>query len=418
MVGDEVSHGGQPNSLQSFFRGHDRSRHADAAARTYDFRRAVINMAPAKPSSSSPDPTLTASNFTPAQGDTHRPNAAAVSTPRVLVYLALTGLAVLLLWLTIRVDLVIFAGAMFAISLRRAAEGLSRATGLPVGWAIAVVALSICIVFAGIGWFFAQSIAGQIDQLSQQLPAAAEKVGHMIGQSAIGKAVNNHLNFGNVQTSPTSFITGFFGVAANLVEVIGAIVVILFLTIYLAAEAGRYSTGVVSLVSPARRARAAEILHESANALWYWMLGRLFSMIALGVMVAVGLWLLGMPLPIALGFLAGLMIFVPYLGSIASAIPSVLIAASLDLMLAVYVIALYLGVHLIEGYILVPLVQRRAAHLPPALTLSAQVILGVLAGFLGLVLATPLVAAALVLVRMIYVEDILGDRGSPAPARL
>jgi predicted PurR-regulated permease PerM len=74
-------------------------------------------------------------------------------------------------------------------------------------------------------------------------------------------------------------------------------------------------------------------------------------------------------------------------------------------------------VHLVEGYILVPLVQRWAVHLPLALTLSAQVVLGFLAGFIGLLFATLLVAAGLVLVRMIYVEDILGDResGKPAP---
>jgi predicted PurR-regulated permease PerM len=81
-------------------------------------------------------------------------------------------------------------------------------------------------------------------------------------------------------------------------------------------------------------------------------------------------------------------------------------------MLAVYVIGLYIAVHLIEGYILVPLVQRRVARLPPALTLSAQIILGVLAGFLGLLLATPLVAAALVIIRMVYIEDVLGDHAS------
>ena len=105
------------------------------------------------------------------------------------------------------------------------------------------------------------------------------------------------------------------------------------------------------------------------------------------------------------------MIFVPYIGSILSAVPSGVIAASIDLSLAVYVIALYIGVHIIEGYILVPIVQRRVVHLPPALTLSAQIIFAVLAGFLGLLLATPLVATALVMIRMIYVEDILGDRG-------
>ena len=191
---------------------------------------------------------------------------------------------------------------------------------------------------------------------------------------------------------------------------------LIFLAVYFAAEAGLYAGGLVRLVPPPRRARAAEILHETASAVWYWMLGRLFSMTVLGVVTALGLWLLGVPLPVALGFLAGIMTFVPYIGSIVSAIPGVIIAASINLTLAVYVIALYLGVHVVEGYLLVPLVQRRAVHLPPALTLSAQVILGFLAGFIGLLFATPLVAAVLVLVRMIYVEDILGDRKSePTP---
>ncbi len=76
----------------------------------------------------------------------------------------------------------------------------------------------------------------------------------------------------------------------------------------------------------------------------------------------------------------------------------------------IWIILLYVGIHSLEGYILVPLVQKRAAHLPPALTLAAQAVLGVLVGFLGLALATPLVAAGLVLTRMIYVEDVLGDR--------
>lgn len=341
---------------------------------------------------------------------------AAVTIPRALAYMTLVGLAVLFLWLTIRVDLVIFGGVLLAISLRRAAEMLSRWSRLPVGWALLAVVLLILAFFSGIGWFFSQAIASQINQLSEQLPAAAEKVGTMLGQSGFGKTLMQHVDTGTIQTSPTSMLQSFFGVAINVVEVVGGIIVILFLAVYFAAEAERYAAGLAWLAPPARRPRARQILHETANAVWYWMLGRLFSMTVLGFMTAIGLWLLGVPLPVALGFLAGIMTFVPYLGSIASAIPSVLIAASVDLTLAVYVIALYLGVHLTEGYILVPLVQRRVVHLPPALTLSAQVILGVLAGFLGLLFATPLVAAALVMIRMIYVEDILGDRGSAEPA--
>jgi predicted PurR-regulated permease PerM len=341
---------------------------------------------------------------------------AGVTIPRALAYLALVGLAVLFLWLTLRVDLVIFGGVLFAIALRRAAEAVSRVTRLPVGWSLLAVVILIIAFFSAIGWFFSQAIAGQITELSQQLPAAAAKVGNMISQSAIGKILSQHIDTTSVQTSSTSLLQSFFGVAVNVVEVVGGIVVLIFLAVYFAAESGLYVGGLVRLVPPARRARAAEILHETASAVWYWMLGRLFSMTMLGVVTAYGLWLLGVPLPVALGFLAGIMTFVPYIGSIASAIPSVIIAASINLTLAVYVIAFYLGVHVVEGYVLVPLVQRRAVHLPPALTLSAQVILGFLAGFIGLLFATPLVAAGLVLVRMIYVEGILGDREEGEPA--
>jgi predicted PurR-regulated permease PerM len=340
----------------------------------------------------------------------------AVTIPRALAYLALVGLAVLFLWLTIRVDLVIFAGVLFGVCLRRAAEEVSRLLRLPVAWSLVIVVILILLFFSGIGWFFSQAIASQISQLSQQLPAAAEKVGNMISQSGLGKTLLQHLNTGSMQTSAGSIVQGFFGVAANVVQVVGGIIIILFLALYFAAEAGRYANGLVRLVPPARRPRAAEILHETASAMWYWMLGRLFSMTVLGIMTALGLWLLGVPLPAALGFLAGIMIFVPYIGSVVSAIPSVVIAASINLSLAVYVIALYVGVHLVEGYVLVPLVQRRVVHLPPALTLSAQVILAVLAGFLGLLFATPLVAAAIVMIRMIYIEDLLGDRGAAEAA--
>ena len=337
---------------------------------------------------------------------------AAVTIPRALAYMALVGLAVLFFWLTIKVDLVIFAGVVFGICLRRVAEALNRLTKLPVGWSLLAVVLLILVFFAGIGWFFSQSIAGQVNQLSQQLPAAAQKVGNMISRSALGQTVAQHLNADNLQASPTSMLQSFFGVAANVVEVVGGFVVIIFVALYVAAESDRYARGLVLLVPPVRRARAAEILHETASAIWYWILGRLFSMTVLGAMVALGLWLLGVPLPIALGFLAGIMIFVPYIGSVLSAVPSILIAAATDLRLAVYVIALYVGVHLVEGYILVPMVQRRVVHLPPALTLSAQVILGFLAGFMGLLFATPLVAAGLVIVRMVYIEDVLGDHPS------
>jgi predicted PurR-regulated permease PerM len=132
-------------------------------------------------------------------------------------------------------------------------------------------------------------------------------------------------------------------------------------------------------------------------------------MTIIGVVTGSGLRLLGVPFPAALGLLAGILTFVPYVGTVISAIPAALLAFTIDARLALYTILLYTGAHTLEGYILVPLVQKRAAHLPPALTLSAQALLSVTIGLVGLALATPLTAAGLVLTRLIYIEGMLGE---------
>jgi predicted PurR-regulated permease PerM len=151
------------------------------------------------------------------------------------------------------------------------------------------------------------------------------------------------------------------------------------------------------------------MLIEVTLELRWWLIGRLASMAIIAVLTSLGLWLLGMPLALSLGLLSGVLSFVPYIGSVGSAIPPVLIALASSTELALYVVVLYTVVHVVEGYILVPLMQRRMGHLLPALTLVAQAILGALFGILGLTLATPLAAAALVAVRMLYVEDVLHD---------
>jgi predicted PurR-regulated permease PerM len=175
--------------------------------------------------------------------------------------------------------------------------------------------LLVLAFFAGMGWFFSQAIASQIDQLSQQLPAAAAKVESIIGQSSVGKRITEHISPTSIKQSPLTMLQNFFGVATNAAEVVGALVVTTFLGIYFAAEANLYISGLVRLVPRVRRARCGEILHETASAIWYWMLGRPVSMTSLGFLVAMGLWIIGVPLPVALGFLAGILTFVPYIGA-------------------------------------------------------------------------------------------------------
>jgi predicted PurR-regulated permease PerM len=129
----------------------------------------------------------------------------------------------------------------------------------------------------------------------------------------------------------------------------------------------------------------------------------------IGVLTALGLWLLGVELALTLGLLAALLTFIPNLGPVLALVPAVLLALMHSPTRALYVTLLYLAIQTVESYVLTPLVQRRTVSLSPALTITAQVALGVLLGGLGLVLATPLTILLLVLIQMLYIEDTLGD---------
>jgi predicted PurR-regulated permease PerM len=325
-----------------------------------------------------------------------------------LYRIVIIALAVLLVWLTIRIDLVVFGGVLLAIFLAHAAKLVTRLTGLPRLASLLLVIFLILIGLGAIGWFFAQSLITQLTELSDELSTAAHTLMGTVSQLPLGEKVLHQLRTKSLLNSSFGSVFGF---ASNLMEVAAAFIVIGFIGLYGAAEPHVYTGGLLRLVPPNRRARARQILSHTGEALWFWLLGRLLSMTVLGALTCLGLWLLGEPLPVALGLLAGLLTFVPYIGAWISAVPAVVLALAISLKLAAYVAGLYLVVHIVEGYILVPLVQRRAAHLPPALSLTAQVIFGVLAGIVGLLFATPLLAAIITLTRMIYVEDVLESGG-------
>ncbi|WP_420473766.1 AI-2E family transporter [Noviherbaspirillum sp. ST9] len=141
-----------------------------------------------------------------------------------------------------------------------------------------------------------------------------------------------------------------------------------------------------------------------------WLRGKLLSMTVVGAATAIGLTILGVPLALALGLVAGLLDFIPYIGPVLAAIPALLIAFSQGPMLALYVILLFIVLQLLEGYLLLPLIERKTVSMPPALTITMQVLMGLAFGLAGIALATPLTAVVAVLVAMLYVEDVLDDR--------
>lgn len=145
-------------------------------------------------------------------------------------------------------------------------------------------------------------------------------------------------------------------------------------------------------------------------ALGRWLLGRFGLMVINGALTTAALWLLGVPLAPTLGLIAGVLNFIPNFGPFIAAVPAVLIALVQSPQTALYTMIVYVVVQMADAYLLTPLVDRKSVELPPVLTIAAQLLLGVMFGFVGLLLASPLTAATLILVKMLYVEDMLGDR--------
>jgi predicted PurR-regulated permease PerM len=187
-------------------------------------------------------------------------------------------------------------------------------------------------------------------------------------------------------------------------------VIVLAAGAYLAFHPETYANGALLLVPRRHRARAAEILDACRAALTRWLLGQLVSMIFIGVTTSIGLWLAGVPTSLALGLLAGVAQLVPVVGPWAAAVPGLVIAQTQGPETFGWAGVVYIITTQFESNLLTPLVLRRMAQLPMAVTLFAVIAMGVLLGPLGVVLATPLAIVAYVLVMKIYVEGVLGEQ--------
>jgi predicted PurR-regulated permease PerM len=201
-----------------------------------------------------------------------------------------------------------------------------------------------------------------------------------------------------------------FPFITSTIEVFGGILIIVFLSIYIAADPELYHRGIMQLFPRARRKRAGEVLSAIAAVLRRWLITQLIAMAAIGTVTTVVLLILGVKAAFALGLLAGLFEFIPTVGPIISAIPGVAMGFLDSPEKAMIVGAAYFGIQFMENHLLIPLLMKGGVDVPPALTILAQALMAMLFGFLGLMCAVPLLAATMVAVKMLYVENVVGEK--------
>lgn len=349
----------------------------------------------------------------------------------------------LVLWEARALVLLTFLGILFGLAVATGVNYLERFR-VPRGIGAAIIVLGTLGIMVGTLAWSAPTLRSQSLELRQKFPEALDRVDRWLesrrsgifgslltGSAAADSAVA-------VQTAPpgapaarvardTTAAGGgsalrrqimsrlggaqrfLFPFVTSTVTAIGAVLYLIFLAIYVGAEPNVYHSGVMHLFPHRSRKRAAEVLTAVGIVLRKWLVTQLIAMLAIGTVTTIVLLVLGIPAALPLGIIAGFLEFIPTLGPVISAIPAVVMGFVDSPEKAAIVAIAYVGIQFLENHILIPLLMREGVDLPPALTIIAQALMAILFGFLGLLVAVPALAATMVTVKMLYVEDVVGD---------
>lgn len=308
--------------------------------------------------------------------------------------------------------LVFFAAAVFAVPLRGAIVTLSTRLRVQTAIALIFAITLIAAIAAAVVWAWEVLLAGQMAQLVVTLPPAAQALNRAAHSEPWASRIAAVLpDPGVLLTGAGRFIGGVRGFVGGTLAALLDLAIVIFAAVCFAAEPQTYVNGMLRLIPPRHRPRVDAALSEAASTIGLWLWARLISMITVGTLVALGLGLFGVPNAAALGLVAAIFSFVPNVGAIAAALPSLLLAAPLGWQRVVAVVVLYWLAHSIDDFLVIPVAERRVVHLPPALTIAAQLVLGLASGVIGIMMAAPFVAVTIVLVNRLVVEGVVERSG-------
>ena len=305
-------------------------------------------------------------------------------------------------WRLRQIVLLTFGAIVFAAIIRAIARPLIKRFPRREKFAVFGAVVVLFAALGGLFWLFGHQISAQMRGLGERLPEAITTDKTWLQQYAPGRWMLEQL-----QGSPTEG-GGFEGLkqaAVVTLDSMGHALLMLVAAIYFAVTPRLYVDGTVRLFPPARREKVRDALIASGDSLQSWLLGQLVSMCTIGCLTMIGLAIVGCPVPVALGLLAGLLTFVPVVGFILSFIPTVLIAFSESPEVALAACIVFLVVQQLEEQVVLPLAQKWATALPPALGLLALAAAGALFGVPGLIFGCPLTVVIMCLVKKLYIEN-------------
>ena len=325
---------------------------------------------------------------------------------RTLIVVAVVGTP-FLIWYLFGVVLMALGAIILAMLVRLGAQPFMRWLKAPEPLALAISGVLIVVVLGGAVYLFGSPIARELQDVARRVADASGTLETDLQNSQYGKFLLSQV--GGLAGSLTGILSGVLKVSSTFLQ---AVIIMLICGIYLAVQPRVYRDGLIWLFPPKSHERVAEIIDGIGEALRLWLLGQLMEMALIGILTAFAVWLIGVPSSLALGLIAGIGEFIPYVGPLLAAIPGILVALTKSPEATLWTVAAYLIIHQIEGNLVAPLVQRRMVLIPPAVMLLGIVSITYLFGVAAIFLAAPIVVVIFAAVSLIYVRDTLGEKNA------
>lgn len=299
------------------------------------------------------------------------------------------AIAVALVVLLIQPLLLIFAGLVVASMLDGGARLIRRFVPVPRGVALLLVVLLVIAFIGGVFYLTGVEIAAQAEQLRVTLEVQANRLSGWLTQLGIMPQAADLKGLAQQALGSVGRVTSFIGGA---IGALGSFFLVLVIGLFVAMEPRIYERGLQWMVPMESRNQFAITLARMGRTMRILLAGRLLGMLFEGVLTWILLSIAGVPMALLLGILTGILAFIPNIGAFISGVLMIAVGFSAGPGEGFWAIMIYFGVQTFDGYVLLPLVAKRTVDMPPALTVSSQILMSTLFGFLGLALADPIVA--------------------------